>query len=140
MSDATSYERYPRTAFALSLAAGILIVIGGLVAMLWAYVGTPFWNGMVDWHTSGGEMMHHEGFGRMWIFGGMATLGLIFGILVLVSAILLRSRPESYTTWGVLILVFSILSFLGLGGFLIGAVIGIVGGALALTWKPTMAR
>jgi len=34
------------------------------------------------------------------------------------------------------VLVFSVLSLLGMGGFFIGAVFGIVGGMLALTWKP----
>jgi hypothetical protein len=37
----------------------------------------------------------------------------------------------------VLILVFSILSFIGLGGFVVGAILGIVGGVLALRWKPS---
>jgi hypothetical protein len=36
----------------------------------------------------------------------------------------------------VLILVFSILSFLGMGGFFVGGVIGIIAGALALSWNP----
>jgi len=39
-------------------------------------------------------------------------------------------------TWSVLILVFSMLSFVGMGGFVVGAVLGIVGGALVLRWKP----
>jgi len=39
-------------------------------------------------------------------------------------------------TWSVLILVFSVLSFVGMGGFIVGAVLGIVGGALVLKWKP----
>jgi hypothetical protein len=39
-------------------------------------------------------------------------------------------------TWSVLILVFSILSIMGFGGFVVGAVLGIVGGALALRWRP----
>jgi hypothetical protein len=32
--------------------------------------------------------------------------------------------------------VFSALSFLGMGGFFVGAILGIVGGVLALSFKP----
>lgn len=76
------------------------------------------------------------GFGPMWIFGGLTVFGLVSGVIVLVGAILLKSRPKECNTWGVLILVFSILSFFGMGGFFIGAIIGIIGGAMALSWRP----
>jgi len=57
---------------------------------------------------------------------------------VLASAVMLRINPSQRKTWGVLILVFSILSFLGFGGFIVGAVLGTVGGIMTLTWKsPT---
>jgi len=46
--------------------------------------------------------------------------------------------PDQQRTWGVLILVFSVLSFLGLGGFVVGAILGIVGGVFALRWKPAV--
>jgi len=70
------------------------------------------------------------------LMGGLSLIGLASGILVVISAIMLNARPEEHTVWGTVILVFSIISFLGMGGFLIGAILGIVGGALALSWKP----
>jgi hypothetical protein len=70
------------------------------------------------------------------IVGALASFGLACGIIVLVSAIALRLVPRHRQTWGVLILVFSILSFFGFGGFVAGAVLGIVGGILILRWKP----
>ena len=38
--------------------------------------------------------------------------------------------------WGVVIVVFSAVSFVGMGGYFVGAAFGILGGALALTYKP----
>ncbi|MEM4545186.1 MAG: DUF6114 domain-containing protein [Nitrososphaerota archaeon] len=35
-------------------------------------------------------------------------------------------------------LIFSIISLVSMGGFIIGAILGIVGGALAIAWKPTV--
>jgi len=69
-------------------------------------------------------------------------LGLIFGVIVIVSAIMLNSRPHEHSTWGVLIVVFSVLSIFGGGmsGSGAGLVLGLVGGVLAITWKPTQLR
>jgi len=70
------------------------------------------------------------------IVGTMGLFGLVSGVIVLVSAVILLTGPSQRRTWGVLILVFSVLSFLGLGGFIVGAILGIVGGILTLRWKP----
>ena len=68
--------------------------------------------------------------------GGLGAFGLISGTIVLASAVMLQVNPSRRRTWGVLILVFSVLSFLGTGGLVVGAILGIVGGVKALTWKP----
>jgi len=48
------------------------------------------------------------------------------------------SRPFEKDLWGAVIIAFSILGiFGGMGGFMIGLLLGIVGGALTLTWNPT---
>ena len=69
-------------------------------------------------------------FGAMMI--GFSVLGLVSGVAVLVGAAMLQSKPEQRKTWGAIILAFSIASFFGMGGFFVGAVLGVVGGALAL--------
>jgi len=61
------------------------------------------------------------------------TLGLIAELSVIIFAILMRSKPQDRRTFGEIILAFSILSLIGTGGFFIGAILGIVGGAIALT-------
>lgn len=66
----------------------------------------------------------------------LPLIGIASGVLVVTGAILLNSRSSEHTTWGTIILVFSIVSFLGMGGFLIGAILGIIGGALSVSWTP----
>lgn len=68
--------------------------------------------------------------------GAIAVFGLICGIIVTMSAVLLRLKPSQRQTWGVLVLVFSILGFFGFGGFIVGSVLGMVGGIMTLRWKP----
>lgn len=143
---AGSHDQYPSTAYTLSLLAGVLIIVSGSLATLLAYTWVSTWDGtvppLIERVPSNATIPHWReamppnviAFGRM-VFVAMAALGLVSGIVVLIAAILLRSRPREHTTWGALILVFSILSFPGMGGFFIGAIIGIVGGALALSWK-----
>ena len=71
--------------------------------------------------------------------GLMGIFGLVTGAIVLISSVMLLTNTGQMRTWSVLILVFSILSFIGMGGFVVGAVLGIVGGALVLKWKPPTA-
>ncbi len=68
----------------------------------------------------------------------VGTIGLVSGVVVLISGAMLRSNPNQRTLWGALVLVFSCLSFFGFGGFVIGAILGIIGGVMALTWKPSI--
>ncbi len=82
--------------------------------------------------------------------GGIGMiLGIVSGIFVLISAIMLKVRPgegvrglcECCRMWGTVILAFSIVSlFAGsvvgfIGAMLIGGMLGIVGAALALVVK-----
>lgn len=68
-------------------------------------------------------------------FTTIAVISLICGALVLLGAIMLRTKPENKKTWGILIIVFSLPSVITGGGFIIGFILGIVGGAKAFTWK-----
>jgi Family of unknown function (DUF6114) len=66
----------------------------------------------------------------------MGGFGLVCGAIVLMSAAMLLARVGERRTWGILITIFSVLSFVGLGGFVVGAILGIVGGVMTLRWKP----
>jgi len=136
-----SASNYPTTAYILSLIAGILIIVSSSFTAFWTYTWLVSWDAPYISRMQG-AMMPHWGdwvlspltFVRM-TFTVIAVLSLVSGIVILVSALLLRSRPKEHTSWGTLILIFSILSFFGMGGFFIGALLGIIGGALAISWQ-----
>jgi MFS family permease len=151
LSTKESYEKYPHTAFVLALVAGLLIVASGSIALIWDYADNPFRTRMFPPKniTEGANpppppsasIRPPRNFGprpgsQPLVFGGLAAFALGSGVVVLVSAVMLRRTQEKNATWGALILVFSVLSFFGLGGFIVGAVIGIIAGALVLGWRP----
>jgi len=68
-------------------------------------------------------------------FANIAVIGLTCGVLVLFGAIMLRIKPENKKVWGILIIVFSIPSVITEGGFIIGFILGIIGGAKTFRWK-----
>ena len=130
----------PEAAFILSLIGGVLILLGGGISLIWFTSGGLGFGGMMG-GGFGGMMGGFQGMmgGVGFPFGFMSAfslLGLAAGILVIIGAIMINSRPAEHGTWGIMIIVFSILSFFGMGGFFIGAILGLVGGALAISWAP----
>jgi hypothetical protein len=65
----------------------------------------------------------------------LTALGLTFGVLVLLGAAMLHVRPALNKIWSLMIILFSIASVLTGGGFIIGFILGIIGGASALSRK-----
>ena len=135
MTQNTSPE-YPRTASIIALAGGIIIVLSGVLFVAISALVLPnlaYSNINVPQGLSPSAIPGLvSGF-----VGLMGIFGLVSGAIVLVSAVKLLTNPGQTRTWSILILVFSVLSFIGLGGFIVGAVLGIVGGALVLKWKPS---
>lgn len=120
------------TAFILSLIAGILIILGSASMMGSFYM--PMWGMM-----GGFGMMNGFGYGTG-MFYGFNLIGIIFGLVVLLGAYMLYNKPSESTTWGLIILILSLLSFFGGGGFFFGAILGMIGGAVAYTSKPAVRR
>ncbi len=109
----------PTTGFVLSLIGGIFVLLGGLAL---AYVETVL-----------------ASFGFGFILGGLAIVGLLVGVLIIVFAILLYVKPELKVAWGALIIVLSIVSWpFALGGFFVGFLLALIGGILAIVYKPPM--
>jgi len=130
-----STHGYPKTASILSLVGGLLIVLSGVLLMAVSAFILPhvdFGNVTLPSNFNPGSMTAIA----QGVVGVMGTFGLVSGIIVVISAVMLLASVGQRRTWGVLILVFSVLSFLGLGGFVVGAILGLVGGVLALRWKP----
>ena len=112
-------------AFGLSLAAGIMIVLGGAVGITWSGTLAPSF--------PGGCCGMVCGFGFLGMMAGVSLFGLVSGVIVLAGALMLRIKPEQRHAWGIIIVVFSAISILGMGGFLVGAILGVIGGVLGLT-------
>ena len=66
-------------------------------------------------------------------FTELVVIGLTLGCLVLIGASLLRINPANRKIWGSMIAVFSAPSVLTGGGFVIGFILGIIGGVKAYT-------
>ena len=110
----------PTRAFVLSAVAGILIVCNAVaVGVAGAYFPWIF------------PILPGSDNNATVSFATIAVIGLICGALVLFGAILLRIKPENKKAWGILIMVFSIPCVITGGGFIIGFILGIVGGFLA---------
>ena len=88
----------------------------------------------------GGYQGMMGGMGLGGLFFGMGAFAIVSGLAVLLGAAMINNRPREISTWGVVILVFSLFSLLGMGGFFIGAILGVIGGVLALTWKPPLGQ
>ena len=116
----------PTAAFILSLLGAIFIIIGALGNLVLASIIGSY-IGFLDFGAFGGAIMV------------MAVLGMVWGILVLVGAIMINSADTNKVRIGaILVLIFSILSWVGAyGGLFIGFLLGLIGSILALTWKPS---
>jgi hypothetical protein len=112
-------EEKPTAAFIVSLLAGIFILINGILIM----IASAF----IFVIPIAGVFVALFGIGE-----------LIFGLIVMFGAIMINSDdPSKVRTGGIIVLIFSIISIIAGGGFLIGLILGLIGGILALTWKPS---
>jgi len=133
-------EERPEIAFVLSLAGGALMLLGGVISFTCFMAGGFGWGGMMG--GFGGMMGGYQSmmgdfgvpFGSM---SGLSIIGLVSGILVTIGAVMLNAHPAEHVTWGAIILAFSVISLIGMGGFFIGAMLGIAGGAIAVSWRTT---
>ncbi|WP_246516467.1 DUF6114 domain-containing protein [Salicibibacter cibarius] len=68
--------------------------------------------------------------------GSLAFVGFLFGGLVIIMGALAYIYPQFSTIFGVVTIFLSILSIMGaLGGFIVGTIVGIIGGALCVGWS-----
>lgn len=125
---------YPNIPWTLALIGGALIVLVDIILLTVSVVILPHLN-YTNFQNPRGYTGSPGALAAGFV-GAIAAFGLICGAIVTLSALMLRLRPNQRQTWGILVLVFSILSFFGAGGFIVGAVLGIVGAVLSLTWKP----
>ena len=109
--------------FAFSLAGAILILLRGAIRIA---LGTDILN------FAGSDEIRRR------ILIGIAlnvvgAVAVIFAVLILVGAFMLYKGM--YTVGGVLVIIFSVLSIFAGSGWLIGLILGLVGGILGLLKK-----
>jgi len=129
-----SATEYPNLPSVLALIGGALIVLVDLILLTVSIVILPHLN-YTNFTPPRGYTGNPGNIASGFV-GALSVFGLVCGIIVLLSSIMLRFMPSQRQTWGIFILVFSILSFFGFGGFIVGAVLGIVGAVMILRWKP----
>lgn len=135
-------EKTSTLAFQLSLIAAILILINGL----WiASARAPIIFSSFPVHKV--ESLNGSDapiWGRIslglygMVEGSLMPIWLILAVINLFSALMLYAKPTEHALWGFLILVCSILSVPIGGGFIIGLILGVIGGAVGYEW-PTPA-
>lgn len=124
MASATTESGTSPAAFALSLASGVIILLGGVLP--WIF----FANFQA---LPKGGMMGGWGSGPWFMGGWLFPLSFVAGAMVLFGAIMMNARPREARSWGIIVLIFSILGLVGMGLSTLGGIIGIVGGAMALS-------
>jgi len=125
MNRASGVSGKPTKSFNLALAAGVLIITN---AVLLGVVAKWFIGIMPTLPGSSGN--------DPTLLMGLATVGLILGVIVLLGALMLRIKPAMKKSWGIMVIVFSIPSVIMGGGFIVGFILGIISGKIALSEKP----
>jgi len=128
-------------AFIVSLVGGLIVLIASTVNFVWFLSGTQNFGGFGNFMR--GAMDGYHGFMGSYassnsFLAGISVVGLVCGVIVLIGAIMLKADPHQSTIWAIIIIAFSVVSFVGMGGYFIGAVLGIVGGAFVLATRQTI--
>ncbi len=126
-------------AFIVSIIGGLIILIASIINVVWYNSGAPYMGGygsfvggmMNGYHSFMGNYAANYSF-----LAGVSLVGVICGVIIVMGAVLLRVQPHQHGIWAIVIIVFSIVSLVGMGGFFIGAILGIVGGAFVLVVRP----
>jgi hypothetical protein len=129
---------HPGTTFAfiISLVGGLIMLTASTVNFVWFLSGAQnfggfgnFMRGFMDGnHNFMGSYASSNSF-----LAGISVIGLVCGVIVLIGALMLKVQSRDHTIWAIIIIVFSIVSFLGMGGYFIGAILGVIGGAFELS-------
>lgn len=122
----TDRERLMQWAFVAGLVGGVLILAGAFTLALMMTFVSLFWPAPAHapaWFSPGA-------FPVFAVFLGV--WGLAAGALVIYAAARLRGNVGDPMPWGIGMIGGGVLSFLAMGGFLLGGLAAIVGGVLAV--------
>ena len=123
-------------AFVVALIGGIIITIFSALNVLYYSSGTSNLGGYGG-YIRGMMAGNHNFFGAYStsnsFLAGVSLLAVICGVIVMMGAILLTIQPHQHVIWAIVILAFSLVSFVGMGGYFIGATLGVIGAVFELT-------
>jgi hypothetical protein len=126
---------YPSTGTVLAIIGGSLMIAVGLLILGVSVFVIPHLNASVFGSgTVSFPVQSVPGFVGS-VLAGVGLAGLVSGLVVLGSGVMLRVYPSQSVLFGVLMVLFSVLGFVGTGGFVAGAVLGIAGGVMTLRWQ-----
>jgi hypothetical protein len=111
-------------AFILSVVSGALILLQGALRIIRSQWGLEL--GIGELRKPVLEGLDYKVLG---------VISVVLGVVVILGALLLRN-PERARMGGITVIAFSALSILAGGGYLAGLIMGVVGGALALSKFP----
>lgn len=104
------------------VAAGTLTILGGM----------GIFAGGVLWALVGGLVLALFG-----VFSGLVFVGIIAGLLTILMGVLMLVAPVGHSAWGVGAIVLAVVSVpFALAGFFVGFFLALIGGLLAVTWRP----
>jgi hypothetical protein len=121
-------------AFLLGVLAGALIIVGSVAMYVGLAFAMPFMTYMCPMCGRYGGPMGMMPFAAALLF--FPILGLASGALVMYSALRLREGRD-LSIWGAMLLAFSLIALFAGGGFLVGSILGILAGAIALAQRET---
>ena len=108
-------------AFVLALIGGLIVLVTSVINAVWfSYGATSFggygsyMRGVMDgYHSFMGSNASSTGF-----FASLSIIGVVCGVIVVMSAILLQVNPRQHVIWAVVIIAFFSDKFRGHGRFL----------------------
>ena len=120
----------------MSLIGGVIIFVASTVNLVWFLSGAQNFGGFGNYmrgfmdgnHNFMGNYASSNSF-----LAGISVIALVCGVIVLMGALMLRVQPRNHTIWAAIIIVFSVISFVGMGGYFIGAILGLIGGIFELS-------
>jgi hypothetical protein len=129
-------------AVVISIAAGVLIIFSGLIA--WSQYTTTTSNSIFDfggtdwWSGSAGEEEEGRGIevAMIRLPSVSVVTGLTSGVVVSLAGAMMYFKPQRKRIWGIMVLIFSVLALLSMGGFFVfGVGLGVIGGILSIVDK-----
>jgi Family of unknown function (DUF6114) len=108
---------------ARSVGGSVLVILGGLLILAVGALVASLFNGLI----------HSFGFSNSFLTGFL-YFGSVLGLLIIIVGVLALVAPSLNILWGILAVVFSILSIFSaaIGGVFLGFLLALIGGILIM--------